>query len=77
MELLTDSQAIQMLEALPASCVYDAIEKVVPEPFTNFARAALLNYEAAGIVSWRRDAPQEIALTDKGREMLEQMKVSK
>jgi hypothetical protein len=68
--LMTKAQTKQMLGKLPASCVVDAIEGIKPCASVNFARQVLLRLEESGIVSWQREAPQEITLTRLGETFL-------
>lgn len=71
---MSKRQLVAMLEGLPASCVFDAIEGIEPRILTGAARAVLYNLEAEGVVSWSRESPQAIALTEKGRGLLESFK---
>lgn len=72
-ELMSKAQLAQALSSLPASCAFDAIENVKPAVSVHIAREVLLRLEAEQVVSWRREAPQTIALTDKGRRFLERL----
>ena len=73
-QLMTKQQLTAILEKLPASCVIDAIEGIEPRVNTTFARQVLHNLESEGIVNWRRDAPQTISLSDKGKAFLQTLK---